>query len=251
MDKNIDFDQVAELYDVYVQTDFDIPFWIEEARQAGGDILELMCGTGRIGIPLIDAGMFYTGVDYSEGLLSRFREKLHQTERIAYLICDDARRFELDRRFDLVFIGFHSLSEVLEDEDKLKVIRQAGRHLKPDGRFEFSLQNPAVRAPHLNAQLSAPQQFELGDGKYLEFRYQLQPPQANGRVAGWQFYSLRDQYGSTLDRRQMEICFHLIGKQEIERLISQAGFRVDALWGDYDRSPYTDSSPYMIYRCVR
>ena len=55
--KSIDFDQVADLYDSYVQVDFDVEFWRQEAATTGGKVLELMCGTGRIGLPLIKAGV--------------------------------------------------------------------------------------------------------------------------------------------------------------------------------------------------
>ncbi len=58
--KSIDFDQVADLYDLYVRVDFDVEFWKHEVHTTGGKVLELMCGTGRIGLPLIDADVSYT-----------------------------------------------------------------------------------------------------------------------------------------------------------------------------------------------
>jgi len=43
----MDYDRVAHLYDAYVQTELDIPFFLDEARKARGPVLELMCSTGR------------------------------------------------------------------------------------------------------------------------------------------------------------------------------------------------------------
>ena len=57
MDKNIDFGTVADLYDVYAQWDFDVPFFEEACRALDGEVLELMCWTGRLSIPLLEKGV--------------------------------------------------------------------------------------------------------------------------------------------------------------------------------------------------
>jgi hypothetical protein len=49
--KSIDFDPVASYYDLCVETDLDVPFWIEEPRRHPGHRLELMCDTGRLSLP--------------------------------------------------------------------------------------------------------------------------------------------------------------------------------------------------------
>jgi ubiquinone/menaquinone biosynthesis C-methylase UbiE len=56
MKNTINFDKVADIYDYYVNVDFDIPFFLKETEQQKGEILELMCGTGRISIQLLKAG---------------------------------------------------------------------------------------------------------------------------------------------------------------------------------------------------
>lgn len=87
MEKNIDFDIVADLYDDYVRTDMDIGFYMELCRNRK-NILELMCGTGRVSLPLIREGFRLTCVDYSEGMLQVFRKKLKENER-ADILCQD------------------------------------------------------------------------------------------------------------------------------------------------------------------
>ena len=73
MKETIRFDQVADIYDSYVKSDFDIPFFLNETERFEGEILELMCGTGRVSIPLLESGRRMTCVDYSNGMLDRFR----------------------------------------------------------------------------------------------------------------------------------------------------------------------------------
>ena len=47
MKNSINFDLVADIYDYYVNVDFDIPFYLNETKDFNEEILELMCGTGR------------------------------------------------------------------------------------------------------------------------------------------------------------------------------------------------------------
>ena len=72
-DALIDYDLVADVYDLYVTSDLDIDFYLEEAGKVQGRILELMCGTGRVSIPLLGAGVDLTCVDASEGMLARLK----------------------------------------------------------------------------------------------------------------------------------------------------------------------------------
>lgn len=68
---SIRWDWVASLYDAYVTATFDLPFWLQHATAAKGAVLELMCGTGRISVPLAEAGVSLTCVDASAGMLAR------------------------------------------------------------------------------------------------------------------------------------------------------------------------------------
>ena len=87
MEKNIDFDAVADLYDYYVNTDMDIKFYIELCK-GKKNILELMCGTGRVSLHLINEGNNLTCVDYSQKMLDIFKSKLYESQQ-ARIICQD------------------------------------------------------------------------------------------------------------------------------------------------------------------
>ncbi len=62
MEKPIDFDKVADIYDFYVNVNFDVPFFLQETENTDKPVLELMCGTGRVFVPLPEAG---AGYDYA------------------------------------------------------------------------------------------------------------------------------------------------------------------------------------------
>ena len=58
----------AEYYDFDHDTKFDLEFYLEYARQCGGPILELACGTGRLAIPIAEAGFEIFGLDLSANM---------------------------------------------------------------------------------------------------------------------------------------------------------------------------------------
>jgi ubiquinone/menaquinone biosynthesis C-methylase UbiE len=99
----MNYDCVAHLYDAYVQTELDIPFFQDEAKKTGGAVLELMCGTGRVSLPLLEAGIDLTCVDSSAAMLDVFRGKLRERELMADLIEADVCNLSVNRQFDLIF----------------------------------------------------------------------------------------------------------------------------------------------------
>lgn len=72
------YDYVADLYDVYVPATFDIDFFLKETGQTSGEVLELMSGTGRVSIPLLEAGVKLTCVDLSARSNEILEKKLKQ-----------------------------------------------------------------------------------------------------------------------------------------------------------------------------
>lgn len=251
MQTNIDWDQVAEYYDTYVNATLDLEFWRHEARSSGGRVLELMCGTGRIALPIIEGGVEFYGLDSSEKLLLEFKRKLEVRSLTAHLVHSDARDFALPVKFDLIIVGFHSLAEVLDNSEKLRVLRAVNKHLQPSGRFVFSLHNPPTRTRGLDGARTPEARYPHGrDGKELGFSGELSLDSATQIASGRQFYRVFDRAGRVIEEKTLMLCFHLIGRTEMESLLAQAGFKVEAIFGDYDRSPLTAESPYLIYRCL-
>lgn len=95
------YSRVADLYDVYVDAGFDIPFWINESAK-DGEVLELTSGTGRVTVSLARSGVKVTAVDISKDLLNILRRKVRR-ERLDIEIHEaDMRRFSLRKKFPLI-----------------------------------------------------------------------------------------------------------------------------------------------------
>lgn len=250
MKKNIDFDEVAQLYDTYVQSDFDLKFWKDEIGLPSGYVLELMCGTGRISIPLIKQGVKLYGLDYSKELLNKFQEKVNKSKIKVKLIHGDARNFNIREKFAYIFIGCHSLSEILDNNEKLLLLKSVKKHLSDDGIFLFSLYNPEFRIEQLEKNKIISSEYNYGDeGKTLYFHFKLLSlDKKTNIVKAEQEYHICKN-GETLKRFSMNIMFHLITKSEIELLLSLAGFKICTIFGDYQKNSYNSKSNFMIYRC--
>jgi ubiquinone/menaquinone biosynthesis C-methylase UbiE len=106
----------AKLYDADNRPIFsaDIPFYLERAKKRDGKILELACGTGRITIPMAEAGIHIWGLDYSRSMLEVLKEKAGRlpltAQKNLHAVFGDMTDFSLPERFKLIFIPFRRAS---------------------------------------------------------------------------------------------------------------------------------------------
>jgi SAM-dependent methyltransferase len=125
------------LYDWYDEFDGDLEMWRRLAREEGGAILELACGTGRVVIELLLEGFDVTGVDISQAMLDRAREKIAERAPDAAprvdLRCADMGEFRDVRRYALALIACNSLHYMTPVEHRAAAIRTLHEHLRPGG----------------------------------------------------------------------------------------------------------------------
>ena len=247
---NIDFDRVSEFYDLYVNATFDLRFWINVARRAPAPRLELMCGTGRITLPILAAGLDVEGLDYSTALLTVFRRKLAVENLTTTLQLADARDFGLGRKYGLIFIGFHSIAEVVDDDDKLRVFRTVRRHLAADGVFWVSLHNPPQRRAALDGRLVDLGHYRvpLGDEQvHVTGCYELDAQ--TGIATGTQVYRCW-RAGQITRCVELPMGFHLLTPERLDTLLATAGLTVVDRLGDYAGSAFdAATSPYYVACC--
>lgn len=245
----MDYDRVAELYDAYVTTDLDVGFFRAEAKKAGGSVLELMAGTGRVSIPLLQAGVDLTCVDSSTTMLEVLRRKLAGKGLSAELVEQDVCALSLGRRFDLIFIPFHSFAEISEVDPQQQALRCIRDHLSEDGRFICTLHNPAIRLKVVDGQRRPLGEFPLANGQRMLSLSTLERYDADARlVTGTQFYEVRDDQGHTVSKDAIDIRFYVHDRDSFERLVDGAALAVEELHGNYAYSPFErEESPFMIW----
>ncbi len=250
--KPIDFDSVADLYDLYVRTEFDIPFWLDEMKTVEGRVLELACGTGRVTLPLLKAGVKLTCVDYAPGMLARLRSKLEQNNLPCPLYCQDIADLDLPERYDFIFIAFHSFSEIVDRQRQRRAFQRVHSHLAPVGRFICTLHNPPVRIPTMDGTFRPIGEFSTEEGRRLTVTGRLTFDPSTEIASGEQVYEQFSSEGALIDRRVLAVRFRLSQRDEFESLAVESGFSVEGVCGDYDRSPFEPAtSPFMIWKLRR
>ena len=164
------FENYAKSYDseCYVHGTVGEVDFIE--RELGFDklkhILDIGCGTGRHAIELAKRGYKVTGVDLSISQLQRAKEKAGDANVQIEFIQRDARELEFENKFDMAIMlcgGGFPLMET--DEMNFKILQNAAKALKENGKFIFTTLNAlfplchAGETPHANSQNSS---FDLG-----------------------------------------------------------------------------------------
>jgi SAM-dependent methyltransferase len=229
------YDAIARIYDPWsASVTEDISFYLEEAKGCDGPVVELAVGSGRIAVPLAQAGHRVIGVDLSEGMLGVARA-LAEENGVGGLVdlrVGDLRDPPVDERVELVICPFRSLLHMQDEEEKLRALRAAGNLLAPGGRFVFDVFAPS------------PEDIADTDGLWLE-----REPGIFER-ADWDEANrtLRLSVRSGDSAASMEL--HWLSAIEWRRLIDAAGLDVAGLWGWFDRRPFTGGED-MIWACRR
>jgi len=248
-----DFDAWAEIYDsVYSYVHDDIPFYVKFAREAEGPALELGCGTGRVTLPIADAGVEITGIDSSEAMLSVARRKA-QTHPVPgdrlSLLHGDMRVLSLDHVFGLVIIPFRGFLSLLTVEDQMKTLGTIKRLLSPGGRLAFNIFVPD--ADMLTQPGDVPSHFRDVTDPETGVRHVLW--QQSGFDNHAQIIDTRviveslDGDGAVTKRLYRDSQLRYVHRWEMHHLLTTCGFEVLSLYGDFDESPFDETSTEMVW----
>jgi len=250
--RHIEFDNVADLYDHYVRTDFDIPFWLDQTKLVKGKVLELTCGTGRVSIPLLKAGIDLSCVDYAPKMLAQLERKLEKGGLSCPVYCQNIAELNIPDQFDLIFIPFHSFSETVERKRQRLTLKRIHSHLTPQGIFICTLQNPVVRTSSMDGMMKFVGDFPLPDGRTLVIKTKLTFDTSSQIASGEQVYEQFSVERELVERRILNVTFYLFQKSEFETLLDECGFSVQTLYGDYEGHPFDNStSPFMVWKTKR
>lgn len=243
----IEWDRVAELYDIYVHSDIDISFFIRETRHVSGQVLELMAGTGRVSIPLLEAGVSLVCVDAAAEMLAVLQKKLEQKGLSATIYQADVRQLNLQECFELAIIPFNSFSELLSKKDQTSTLKSIYNLLREGGRLICTLHNPNVRLKFVDGSLRLEGKYSLEKQQLLFWG--LEKRRLNHCIVErTQFYEIYDQHGYLQSKRLLDMQFCLIYQKEFEEMAQETGYKIVNLYGDYSYSEFnSDTSPFMIF----
>jgi len=234
----------------------DVQFYVEEAAAASGPVLELGCGTGRILLPTARAGHTIVGLDASAHMLERCRAKvLDEPESVRQRITltrGDVRDFDLSQRFSLITAPFRVVQHLTSSDDQLRFLAAVVRHLASGGRLVFDVFNPSfaalVSADGVERE-DMPEQL-LPDGRTLRRAARVRRVRWIDQVSDVELIYYVGDATRTVQRHVQAFEMRWFLRAEIEHLLARAGFRVQAMYGDFDRSPVADGSKEQVVCAV-
>lgn len=226
----------------------DVPFFTEIARRTVGPVLDLGCGTGRLSIPLAEAGLEVVGLDISENMIAAFRRKLRSCRREIRqrinLVRADMRQFALKQRFACAVCSSNTLLLMGSERSVERALACVARHLRDDGLFVVDV---AAIDKTLNAAFARygsrdvpDATFEMADGTRLQRMHSVRLiPARDGRDSERVAltYAYYDEAGNKLGRRAEELA--LIDPEKLLAVVERGGLRVMGAFGWYDRRPYS------------
>ena len=248
---------IAEYYDIAYnrRRSKDVDFFVDYSKASRGRTLELGCGTGRVLIPTALAGCAITGLDLSLYMLNKCREKLAQqtpaVQKLAHLIQGDMTKFRIKEKYALVTLPFRPFQHLITTDDQKACLRCIHHHLQPHGQVIIDVFNPNPA-------------FLVRSAQNAQEREDLPPtPLPNGgslrrasRFAGFhrerQFndceliYYVTGPDGKT-QRLVQSFPMRYFYRYEMEHLLQICGFKIVDMFGDFDKSGFTDMSPEMIF----
>lgn len=238
--------QAPELYDETTRgVPGDVEFYRDLALTSGGSVVELGVGTGRIAIPTAAAGVEVTGVDTSPEMLAvaRARAEAAGVASRLRLVQGDMRTFTVERPVPLVTIPFRTFLHNLQDEDQHATLAACFRALQPGGTLALNVFNPDLRIIGQWAGRSSRHVQPFGAAGRVEAHHDVQP---GARIVTSR---LRWQEGGV--RRRGTLRLRYVRRQEMEVLLQQAGFRVEALYGDCQGGAYSETSTEQVWLAKR
>jgi hypothetical protein len=229
-------ERVAAVYDEHSATMFD-PAVVEPAvdllaELAGdGGALEFAVGTGRIALPLAGRGVRVAGIDNSEPMLARLREK-PGAERVEAVVGDMAST-RVDGEFSLVYLVFNTIFNLTTQDGQVACFANAAAHLPSGGRFVIEARVPELQRLPLG-QTVLPWRADPGGMSYYVYDVVTQ------RLSGQHYYFVdgRVQASPT----EMRYAW----PAELDLMARLAGLELADRWAGWDREPFTALSPAHV-----
>lgn len=231
----------AELYDAENRWAKDDDFYLALALQAGGPVLDLACGTGRLTRAIAARGLAVTGIDLARPMLQRAGDLARREGLSIEWIEGDFRRFDLGRRFRLVLMTAHAFQALISEADQRACLAHVAAHLEPGGLFAFEVRNPTARDVASNHEVYAqPIQDLLGRWIDRAVASRYDPHTQIEDV------SRRRTLRATGETSVTRIRLRYTTAEALDRLLEEAGFAVAARFGDWPDAPFTAKSIEII-----
>ena len=239
-----------EVYDLYYSwVTEDIPFYLSRAREAGGPVLEAACGTGRVLLPILAAGVDIDGFDLHPGMLEVLKRKAAERGLAPRVSIADMRDFTMPRRYALVTIPFRAFQHLLTTADQVAALRCMREHLDPGGSLVFNVFFPSFEKlvqpegePELEREWTNPE-----TGLPIAMYTTRRADRVNQVVHVEREVVESDARGYAAKTHRDRFRMRWTWKPEMELLLATAGFSRWSVLGGFDGRPLESGAMEMVW----
>ncbi len=239
----------GDVYDLMVGSiSYGHDFYVALAREAQGPVLDIACGTGRILLPCLQAGVDIDGLDLFEAMLKRLRLKATEFGLSPRLYQADMSDFSLSRRYRLIMIPFNAFIHNMTQETQIRCLQLCHKHLLPGGQLTFDTFFPSQQI------VGTPPSTRVLEGEVPHpqtgLPMRMYDTRTFDRVAQTQHsineLELLAADGSVQTVHRSECSSRYIYKQEMALLLRVAGFARWDIYGGFDRRPLIRENDEMV-----
>lgn len=238
---------IAELYVAeHDDWDDDLPMYAHLAERAGGAILDLACGTARVGRALAGAGFAVHGIDASPALLAIARRRAEERGVEIELEPGDMRRLASPVRFGAVFCALDSFLHLESTQDQLDTLEGVMGALQPGGILAVDVFNPALdRLAAWDGVLRTQGSFTDAEGTTVTHFVSWEVDPGTQRIDARHIY---DALGSDGHVQRLVSCMPLryVHRFELELALRCAGFERIETYGTWALDPYDGEGDRLI-----
>jgi SAM-dependent methyltransferase len=242
----------SEYYDADHDITLDIDFYRDYAQQCGSPILELACGTGRVTIPMAEAGFEITGLDNSAEMLSICHQKVEalELEDRVTLVEGEMAGFDLpNKEFALAFIALRSFMLLLDRKEQRSCVECVRDHLRPDGLFILHViaPDPKKLARMPGEPFALQREFDLANGIHVVRKDRLVQHDRGSQVRHFEFlFEEFDADGVPSRRRVVDVITRYILRDEMQNLLELAGFEIVNWYRDFNKKMYSGRGEMIV-----
>lgn len=236
----------GKLYDAFFPVSAPhIAYWSALAQRYGDPILEVMCGTGALSIPLAQQGYRVTGLDLAETMLAEARRKSIAAGVDVQWVNGDVRNFDLGEQYRLIFLPSNSICHLSTREELEACLQSVERHLHADGRFAVNVFVPSLalltKSPEEEQEFLTCIDPESGEELVMTQRSSYD---AAMQITHNQLYKRVNGGPAQPDG---ELHMRMYFPQELDALFWYNGFVIEHKYGGNDQRPFDAQSTTQMF----